>query len=231
MVDTITIDNELNDDWMKTLPGYKGEIELIEQAGQDLSKKPVVVTLKDINADNQSGVMVAFRIPSDAANMIAIDEDAIPGAEVIPQDDLHITLVYMGDISGFQDEGMKQKVRDVVEAFAKSHTPLKGAVNGIGQFANATDGKRPFYANFDSPALPDFRQELVEALESSGVVISKNHGFTPHITLAYIPEGYTSKLPDIPTISITFDTLYLSMGEEEIAYELGKLVVVTLKGK
>lgn len=192
-------------------------------------EEPVVVTLKDINTDNKSGVMVAFRIPSDVADKIALIEGSIPGAEAIPPKDLHITLAYLGDASDFLH---KRKLMAAVEAFAKNSIPLEGQVNGTGQFADATDGKKPYYANFDSPALPEFRQELVEAIESSGVFISKSHGFTPHITLAYIPEGYSQKLPDIPGVGITFDEILLSVGEDDMVFDLGrpKPVVVTLKG-
>lgn len=37
-VGTVVIDNERNDDWMKTLPGYRNEVELHEQLADEFAE-------------------------------------------------------------------------------------------------------------------------------------------------------------------------------------------------
>lgn len=43
-VGTITIDNEYNDDWMKSLPGYQNEVEITESALRE--EKPTIKITK-----------------------------------------------------------------------------------------------------------------------------------------------------------------------------------------
>lgn len=49
---TVVIDNELNDDWMKSLPGYKDEIRLHEKlANEKKGKKSLLVEVKRVMND------------------------------------------------------------------------------------------------------------------------------------------------------------------------------------
>lgn len=168
-------------------------------------------TMKD---DAQDGIMIALLIPYEQAESLALKPEDVPeGAEVIPADQLHVTLTYLGTI---QDATFTAKeLLGVLSIFATGQAPITGSLNGYGKFVvSHKEGLQVCYLNFDSPQLPDFHHELLEVLEEMGLEFESNHGFTPHVTLAYTPEGEEIKtLPALP-IEITFDRFMLAYGEE-----------------
>ena len=166
---------------------------------------------KDANHD---GVMVAFMLTGPVASKLV----SLAGVTE-PIENLHVTLAYLGnvaDVAPYQDT-----IRRVLAEFAHGHAPVEGTINGVGRFANTdSDGTNAVYANYDAPALPRFRGDLVEALQAAGVPVASNHGYTPHITLAYVPEA--APTPDIrpPQIPLAFNSFTLAWGEERSNYPL-----------
>jgi 2'-5' RNA ligase len=164
--------------------------------------------------EQHTGVMVAFMLPADAAKELAL---SIPGAE--PPEELHLTLCYLGDKTELPYT--KRDVIAALEAFAEDNGPIEGTVAGFGRF-NSDEGNNtePLYAAFDAPGLPEFRQELVDYLALAGIDHSMTHGYTPHITLAYIPKE--AKTPDItvPKLELNFSEIVLAWGSEQIAIPL-----------
>lgn len=167
-------------------------------------------TLKD---DSHEGIMLAFSVPAEIAATLALDPQAVPGGEVIPADELHITLVYLGTI---QDQATTPaELLPLLSMFALSQAPIRGVYNGYGRFVMShKDGLEVCYLNFDSPELPDFHHALVQALEETGLEFETQHGFTPHTTLAYVPEGQESpETPELP-VDVTFDRFVLAYGDQ-----------------
>lgn len=99
----------------------------------------------------------------------------------------------------------------LVSQFCIDQKPIAGHVSGVGIFnleGNA-EYKSCLYASFDAPALAEFRQALVDFLERANVPVQKNHGFQPHITLAYLrKQGNVAQL-DIPRIGVSHSTGWL----------------------
>jgi hypothetical protein len=115
----------------------------------------------------------------------------------------------------------KEDVELVLREFASKHPPVTGIVGGVGRFKNNEgDGLNAFYASFDSPILPAWRQSLVEALNAIGLAKDTDHGFTPHITLAYLAPG--EKTPEIETggRKLTFDSVVLAWAGEWEKFKL-----------
>jgi 2'-5' RNA ligase len=164
--------------------------------------------------DNQAdGVMVAFAVPPRAAERLALD---VEGA--LPPEALHITLAYLGtadELAGFEDV-----VQTAVSRFAQTHGPIEGVVNGGGAFGrNEATGEVATWTYFDSVNLAQFRQDLVAMLAASGAPPRADHGFVPHITLAYtLPE--TAPDIDPPQISINFSEVSVWWGSEVTNYTL-----------
>jgi len=164
---------------------------------------------RTVTAQKHSGAMIALFLPDKVAKELALDAKDVPGDSTIePADNLHVTLVYLGKAA--EIEHQRSLIKKVLEGFAKKHAPVKGKTGGVGCFAGAKDGM-PYYASFDAGILPQFRQELVEALEAVGVDIAKDHGFTPHITLAYLPDG-----SDIPSQQV--ESHEMEIGEIVLAW-------------
>lgn len=158
-----------------------------------------------------TGVMVAL-FPDPAA--VA----AITGAEGVtePADQLHLTLAFLGDSTEVPLATNKARVVDAVRSWAqRSWRPLKGQVNGAGRFYNAeSDGTNAIYLAPDVPGLPELRQSLVAAIEAAGLDYASDHGFTPHMTIAYVPAD--APTPDVRVdLPVRFDRVTLAWGDEQ----------------
>lgn len=111
----------------------------------------------------------------------AVQLDVGEGGE--EPDALHMTLCCIGDLEELPDDAaaLAERVLRVVSVFTP---PIQGEISGVGRFMGATQDV--LYASVDAPALPAFRQRLVDALELVGLPVDDSHGFSPHITLAYL---------------------------------------------
>lgn len=156
-------------------------------------------------AATHSGVMIALFPSPDVAQQLAQ-----PGGE--PAEDLHVTLAFLGDALQLANpDALKQEVA----AFAARTPPIAGTVSGVGHF---TAGPEPVtYASVDLPTLPAIRESLVSNLswEDDLPSPSTEHGFTPHLTLAYDDRQVT--LPNLPLV---FDTITLCIGDERTDFPL-----------
>lgn len=176
---------------------------------------------KKAKKEYHSGVMIAFYIPRKIAKQLhKLTKEYVKKTE--PVSEFHMTLAYLGDKSDINEH--KNAVLEAMKKIAKDcNTYIKGNVSGMGVFAAGDDGTRPLYASLDCPDLPAFRQKIVESLNSiKGLSVISNHGFTPHCTLAYLPNDDEIPPINIPIIDLEFDTLAISWGEEEIKYKLGE---------
>jgi len=132
-----------------------------------------------------TGAMICVRIPKDIA-----DQLSVVGGE--PPERMHMTLVYLGDALGLSAED-DERIAELLTEVGESYQKIKAELSGIGRFENAETGSDAVVALVDAPGLDKLRAHLVHELEEAGIPVSRNHGFTPHITLAYI--GYHEQLP------------------------------------
>jgi 2'-5' RNA ligase len=143
-------------------------------------------------ADASTGAMVALYPSPDVAAQLAQ-----PGGETAEQ--LHVTLAYLGPAANIEDpEALKRAVAE----FAARTVPIAGTVSGTGHF---TGGETPVtYASVDLPTLAPARERLVYDLASYWGSLSREHGFTPHITLAYADLPVT-----VPNLPVVFEAVSL----------------------
>lgn len=171
-------------------------------------------------------VMVAFPVPAAIGSiLLSIVRPALPDdAKILPLDQLHLTLVLLGEadeVAVTQSELIR-----MVGLFAVDQMPVEGNISGVGIFNLESDDeddiyKACLYASFDSPALVDFRQCLVDCLEKAGLEVEKEHGFTPHITLAYLPNQGDLSQFEIPRMDVTFDKMVVAWGDSWTVKEIG----------
>jgi 2'-5' RNA ligase len=168
--------------------------------------------------------MVALALPAAVAVRLALD---IPGAE--PVSELHLTLAFLG---AADQRDSWDDLRLVASAFASSTAPIAGEISGVGRFSAPAGSPDPFYASVDASALPSFRQALVGSLKSVGLPVAENHGYTPHVTLAYLDKqtgqgpgrDFRSRLP----LAVTFDRMLVAVGPEKFYLPLaGAVATVT----
>jgi hypothetical protein len=151
-------------------------------------------------ADKQSGVMVAL-YPKGPKKL------AVEGGEKVK--DLHLTLAFLGDAAALQSP---DQLRAVVAGFAAACPPLQGEISGPGHF------KKPgcTVALVDMPHLPKKRERLRSSLVNAGQPVSDDHGFVPHITLAYDKV----KAKHVAGKTVKFDKVSLVIGGKRQDFQL-----------
>jgi 2'-5' RNA ligase len=178
--------------------------------------KPAGRILTPSDDQEQTGIMVALMIPEGDARDMVLDLDT-----ALPWTELHLTLAYMGKTDEVADEGeFYSKVLEALREVASDHDQIEGQVSGVGRFSIKGDADAFVYL-FDSPALPEFRQALVDALDEQGIEVNKDHGFTPHITLAYLKEGEENPIRRSETKVLAFDVITFCYGEQRLNIRLG----------
>ena len=161
--------------------------------------------------DVPDGTMVAFYPSAAIAKRLAIK-----GYE--PHEDLHVTLALPGKVSEQSTEQLK-RLPTIIRGFAMISRPLTGRISGVTEFP-AHEGKKPIVALLDVPGLTAWRQRLIEILALNGYAAANDHGFIPHMTLAYIgPEEHLEI--ETPSFNIEFDQVDLNIGTKRKAYNLG----------
>lgn len=169
-----------------------------------------------------SGAMVAFYLDPATAGQLALDPLLMPpDTEIILPQEMHLTLAYLGRAEELGDK--HALIVEVLRVLADECPPLVGKIGGTGRFSNDEgDGTNAFYASFDSPELPAFRQKLVERLAAIGVECNYGHGFTPHITLAYLPGGLFTPQIKLPNLTVEFSELALGWADDSYLFQMSR---------
>lgn len=173
----------------------------------------------DAAASMPEGVMVALYPSEDVAQQLAVDGDG-----ALSPDDLHITLAYLGKKSELSDP---EALRNAVAKWAADTPPITAKAGGIGVFSpsNTSEGRPVTYVPVDAPKLTHHREGLVRRLKQAEQPIREDHGFTPHMTLAYADKRNTEP----PALPMQFDHATLTMGGKQEHFPLaGKKPLVAL---
>lgn len=155
-------------------------------------------------AANHSGAMLAlwpFRVD---ARKIAIRNGE-------PSDELHVTLLFFGKAADLAPEDI-ERIRSIANYIATTNPPIEATLGGLGRFYTPDeDGNHAFYTSVDAPTLPSIRQTIANSLQG---LFKDNHGFSPHMTLAYVKEDQPNPIDAWEPISLTFGAISLSLGDE-----------------
>lgn len=161
--------------------------------------------------------MVALLLPADTAAQLAQ-----PGG--LDPDHLHVTLAYLGE--GVDDETLAAAEQAVADTAADLPV-LRGTVGGIGVFPAGDDGV-PVWATVDVPGLETVRERIIDALDAAGVPYSTAHGFTPHVTLAYISPGEQPPAP-LPPVDVTFTNVSIAVDDDHRHFPLSAAAAAETK--
>lgn len=183
---------------------------------QSLETLTANAKLFDVSGSEYKGVMVALFPSPEAIAQIA----AIPGISIAPEQ-LHVTIAYI-DSADMLSDAQIAKIIVETECVAKEHDPIIGTINGVGRFnaSQSSDGQDVVFAVVDLPGLDEVRAKLIEELDECECEVSDDHGFTPHMTLAYVPVGTPSPVDVVPTIPIRFDSLTVAVGGKRVDFPL-----------
>lgn len=164
-----------------------------------------------------TGAMIAYFLPESLSTRLAAMANDALLENPVPTDVMHLTVVYFGeaaDITTEQCEAIKTELTRISACVS----PLPASVNGIGRFTE--NDPNPVIANFDAPGLAELRATLIAALRAAGVEPNLDHGYTPHITLAYVPAERLPIALTFDPIPCNLDAITLTLGDERIVYPL-----------
>lgn len=173
-----------------------------------------------VGPGDYSGLFVGWFLDDMTANALAI-----PGGE--PADQLHMTLLYCGKVADMTDLDLMRAVA-AIESWAMYTEALKGVISGVGRFqANAGDpeAKDVVYAAVDCPGLAEMRVHLQNYVDPAlrGVDRQRvqDHGFVPHITLAYVEPGAELPVTRVPDLTLRIDRITIAAGDRQWEILLG----------
>lgn len=159
----------------------------------------------------QSGFLVALWLPSETAAKIALS-----GGE--PAADLHVTLAICGEASEIPELAQARIITAIADT-VMYRDKLEGSISGYGRFNAPEDepeAQDVFYVTPDIPRLAELRQEIVNCLMSQGVPVNATHGFTPHITLAYLDPGNDNPVSEVEPLPLVFDAVTIMSGSRRV---------------
>jgi len=180
-----------------------------------LKEDPEYYSKVDIVHQDMASAMVAIFMPPTVSAQLQFIADSLglpQDAERETAENMHITLAYLPDITTIP----LSVLQECVASCASLHGPLIGKVQGYGVF-NGEDGRKVLYATLDASELPFIRTEICNSLKLRGIPYATDHGFVPHITLAYFSSNF--ELPagfGVPDIRAEISSLTVANGPNRI---------------
>jgi 2'-5' RNA ligase len=150
-----------------------------------------------------TGAAIVLPLPALVAAAVAV-EDGVSAGE------LHLTLAYLPTFDR-EDEVLFGTLRDVVSTWAAATPPIAAKLAGVGRFTLPDEDA--FYASVDAPGLGAHRESLVTALAAAGFEADAAHGFTPHVTLAYLGADEAAPVERAEVVEVTFDAASIWRGD------------------
>lgn len=172
---------------------------------------PITATFPITLAEQaHTGLLVALWLEPETAAALAL-----PNGE--PAESLHVTLCYCGDVDEIGELAVARAIV-AVERETWWRGLLEGKVGGYGRFlaSDTSDGQDVFYAAVDVPGLVELRNLVANALLESGCAPSSAHGYTPHVTLAYLDPGAPNPVDRLLATPLLFRAVTVMAGDRRI---------------
>lgn len=166
-------------------------------------------------ADVTEGAMIAL-VPSQAD----LDRLAIPGGE--PIDQLHLTLVYLGDAVEYDQSAREELIAWAHDLVTNWDAPVQA--DGFAPAWFNPTGEEPCLTLVCSgPDLAEMHETVLADVSDSFDLPDQHEPFIPHVTLAYLDSG---QIPELRAGKdragpIVFDRIRLAFGGEVTDVPLG----------
>lgn len=119
---------------------------------------------------------LALPLPDDVCGALARLQDELPLGRALPVENLHLTLVFLGDIPQEQAE----RVHAALSALRAAPVTLR--LHGLDTFG----GRRPRVLHAAASGPEALRTRILSALRTVGIVPERRR-YRPHVTLARLP--------------------------------------------
>lgn len=146
------------------------------------------------------GCMIALYLsPENAA------QASIPGG--LEPDGFHVTIAYLGSAADCDPEVLGEVLRECA-----NRALVRGRLAGHARFT--AHDPEPVVLIVDSPDIETLRRDVVDALASRGLTAAPEHGFVPHVTVAYVPPDAPTPIDRFDPVPLEFTALTLMHGDD-----------------
>src|SRR5436190_583801 len=163
--------------------------------------------------------MIALFPPADVAAQLAITSALPSGATAVPAEELHVTLAYFPT----DDQATIDAATAAAARLAYGFGPVQATVTGWAELIAGSNGE-PHVILLDSEynALDEMQEYLGYCCVACGCQPASDHGFLPHMTVAYTKAGEETEVgEDYPPITISFTTVTVKFGDMRHDFMLG----------
>ena len=157
-------------------------------------------------------LFVGIELPPEVKDVLLRCESGIPGAHWQTEDQLHLTLRFIGEVDG-------PDATDIVNALDLIDAPgFDLEIKGVGIFGTLKRARTLWAGVVDNPALNHLQGKIESALVRTGLA-PEPRKFHPHITLARLNNPERVRLQDflqvhdglaIPPFAVDHFTLFSS---------------------
>jgi RNA 2',3'-cyclic 3'-phosphodiesterase len=124
---------------------------------------------------------VGIPLPGAAADALEAAQAGIPAGRVVPYDNFHVTIAFLGE----QPRPVLEDVHHALDSVRVPGFPLR--IEGLGMFGGARP--RVLFAEVaPEPGLSQLRRKVLRAVHEAGIALSRER-FHPHVTLARFGDG------------------------------------------
>lgn len=164
-----------------------------------------------------SGAMIAFFVSEEAQNEIASYQSLLPdGADLTEPENFHLTLYYLSsDADNLRD--IKTELLGELLYELRWQWGVKATTSGLARFSG--EERDAVVLLVESPDLTDFHSWGIQ-WSVGHFDLERKHGFTPHITLGYIPKESSLNLPTITKQALNFEEVTVVWNDERITIPL-----------
>ncbi len=165
--------------------------------------------------------MVAFYPPPAVTKMLtaAVAEAGVV-AETIPADEMHVTVMDLGELDLISEK--RDAIIEALRNYAAQMEPVVGYISGSETFYEThRAGVSCTYAAVTSPDLQPFYEGLVPVLATAGIPVELKHDYTPHITLFYYPQEIIFQYVRVKATPFQFHEVVLTWGDERMTIPIG----------
>ena len=128
----------------------------------------------------------ALALPEPVRFDLMILQQGLPVPRTVPPENLHLTLVFLGEIPG-------DRLEDVDTAFRAVAAPgFELALSGVDLFGGARP-RMVYVGAAANPALARLQAKVETAARGAGVALPGRR-FVPHVTLARLPERFPDRV-------------------------------------
>ncbi len=132
-------------------------------------------------------LFLAIPLPEHVIDDISATYQAIPGARWMSDNQLHVTLRFLGETPGNQESTLVEALRSV------SVPPFRLLLKGVGYFPPRGDARILWVGIVDEPALARLHTQVENASVRSGYDPDKRK-FSPHITVARLGSAHPARV-------------------------------------